>query len=81
MCFTELKSTAMPSQTSNFTGEYAHVHAYHRTGGARAAKMTHQLYLFAISIDLGSVKHDRATNDDVEVLCVLYRPQIDGSGE
>ena len=80
MCFTELKSTAMPSQTTNFTGEYAHIHARGRMG-ARAAKMTHQLYLFAISIDLGSVKHDRATNDDVEGLCVLYRPQIDGSGE
>ena len=49
--------------------------------GARAAKMTHRLYLFAISIDLRSVKHNRATNDDVEGLCVLYRPQIDGSGE
>ena len=57
-----------------------HIHARGRMG-ARAAKMTHRLYLFAISIDLRSVKHNRATNDDVEGLCVLYRPQIDGSGE
>ena len=60
-------------------GNDAYIHARGRME-ARAAKMTHRRYLFAISIDLGSVKHYRAINNDFEGLCVLYRPQIDGGG-
>ena len=60
MCFTELKSTAMSSQTTNFTRGIC-ARARLPPYGARAAKMTHRRYLFAISIDLRSVKH-RSSN-------------------